>query len=82
MFSVLILTIANASVIYSTYSEIIYLMQGLYGSVFGIIAGPIGIRISYVNQTRQITNNNCLWTAFITSVCWSYTSSYTLDLSF
>ena len=62
MFSVLILTIANASVIYSTYSEIIYLMQGLYGSVFGIIAGPIGIRISYVNQT-------CLWTAFITSVC-------------
>ena len=73
MFSVLILTIANASVIYSTYSEIIYLMQGLYGSVFGIIAGPIGIRISYVNQTR------CLWTAFITSVCWSYTSSYTLS---
>ena len=74
MFSVLILTIANASVIYSTYSEIIYLMQGLYGSVFGIIAGPIGIRISYVNQTRH-----CLWTAFITSVCWSYTSSYTLS---
>ena len=79
MFSVLILTITNASVIYSTYKEIIYLMQGLYGSVFGIIAGPIGIRISYVNQTRH---RNCLWTAFITLVCWSYTSSYTLHLSF
>ena len=37
-------------------------MQGLYGSLFGIIAGPIGIRLSYVNQVRQM---KCFWIAFI-----------------
>ena len=40
-------------------------MHGLYGSFFGIIAGPIGIRLSYLNQIQQM---KCLWVAFIIMV--------------
>ena len=40
-------------------------MQGLYGAFFGIIAGPIGIRLSNENKIRKM---KCLWNAFITFV--------------
>ena len=35
---------------------------GLYGPFFGIIAGPIGIRLSYEKEIRQM---KCLSNAFI-----------------
>ena len=39
---------------------------GLYGPFFGIIAGPIGIRLSYESDTRKM---KCLSNAFICLVC-------------
>ena len=60
----LIITIANSSLTFGKYNYYyyIYVMQGFYGSLYGIIAGPIGIRLSYVKQVRQM---KCLWIAFI-----------------
>ena len=39
---------------------------GLNGPFFGIIAGPIGIRLSYEKEIRQM---KCLLNAFICLVC-------------
>ena len=39
---------------------------GLYGPFFGMIAGPIGIRLSYEKEIRQM---KCLSNAFICLVC-------------
>jgi len=57
-----VLTIANAALIFGQYNDYAYVMQGLYGSFFGIIAGPIGIRLSYVNQVHQMKRS---WSAFV-----------------
>ena len=51
--------------IFGQYDYFIYIMHGLYGSFFGIIAGPIGIRLSYLNQIQQM---KCLWVAFVIMV--------------
>ena len=64
--SVFVLTIANAALIFGQYNDYAYVMQGLYGSFFGIIAGPIGIRLSYVNQVHQMKRS---WSAFVILVC-------------
>ena len=48
-------------------------MQGLFGSLFGIIAGPIGIRLSHLNQVHQM---KCFWNAFIILV------GYQIDLNY
>ena len=56
-----------------------HLMQGSYGAFFGIIAGPIGIRLSYVNQIREM---KFLWNAFITFVSPYRLLIYWLDSDF
>ena len=41
-----------------------YLFESLYGALFGIIAGPMGIRLSGQNNLSQ-SSRFCLWRAFI-----------------
>ena len=60
------MTIANAAVIWNNFSILFYYMQGMYGSLFGLAGGIIGIRLSFVNEMHQI---KCLWIAFIILVC-------------
>lgn len=66
IFSVLVLATVNAALIFGRVDDYLYIMQGLYGSLFGIIAGPIGIRLSYVNQIHQMKRS---WSAFVILVC-------------
>ena len=40
----------------------VYFCNGLYGAFWGIIAGPIGIRMSKSNNLSQ---TKCLWRAYI-----------------
>jgi len=58
----LVLATVNAALIFGRVDDYLYIMQGLYGSLFGIIAGPIGIRLSYVNQIHQMKRS---WSAFV-----------------
>ena len=41
------------------------LFEGLYGGFWGIIAGPIGIRLSKPNN---LSRTQCLWKAYITLI--------------
>ena len=61
--SALILTIANAAKKGYVYTLII---PPLFGSLFGLVAGVIGIRLSYVSEIKQM---KCLWISFIILVC-------------
>ena len=56
IFSALIICMANFEII------MIKFFTGLLGPICGIIAGPIGIRLSYANKIRQM---ECLLNAFI-----------------
>ena len=42
------------------------MISALFGSVFGLIAGIIGIRLSYVSAIQQM---KCLWISFVILVC-------------
>ena len=48
------------------YGNLTKFFCGLYGPFFGTIAGPIGIRLSYEKEIRQM---KCLSNAFICLVC-------------
>ena len=43
----------------------IQLFEGLYGGIWGIIAGPTGIRLSKLNNLSQ---TQCLWKVYITFI--------------
>ena len=68
-FSALIITIAISAVLYGkpvsdqngTYIHW-YWMQGAYGSIPGIIAGPLGIAAA---NSKRLSRTKCLWTSHI-----------------
>ena len=67
-FSALIITIAISAVMYSKPFGNFghwYRMQGAYGSVFGIIAGSLGIAAA---NSKRLSRTKCLWTSHIVLV--------------
>jgi len=58
----MLISITIASVVYGKIWQIWYLMQGAYGSFFGIIAGPLGISAS---NAKRLSTTKCLWTSHI-----------------
>ena len=69
LFLALIITIAISSVIFvklTGNSHIhTYWVQGAYGSLFGIIAGPPGIAAA---NSKRLSRTKCLWTSHIVLV--------------
>jgi len=59
-FSALIFSIAIGGVTYSKLYYVLYVMQGSYGSFFGLIAGPLGIGCdTWSRETYKLVLKRC-----------------------
>ena len=52
------------TLVFGRYGVFDYIFPGFYGAFWGIIAGPIGMSLSYPNHLSQ-AKRFCLWRAYI-----------------